>query len=57
MKVGDLVRYKGIVKGLEGQIGIIVDWNGAFPVVFWNGAKPEARTTVIDMIEVINEGG
>ena len=48
MKVGDLVRYKGIVKGLDGQIGIIVDWNGA---------KPEARTTVIDMIEVLNEGG
>lgn len=57
MKVGDLVRYKAIVKGLDGQIGIIVDWNGAFPVVFWNGAKPEVRTTVIDMIEVINEGG
>ena len=53
MKIGDLVKYKAIVQGLDSQIGIIVGWNGAFPVVRWNGAKREVRTTVIDLIEVI----
>tara|TARA_R110000824_G_scaffold31156_4_gene101745 strand:- start:1991 stop:2149 length:159 start_codon:yes stop_codon:yes gene_type:complete len=51
MKIGDLVKYKAIVQGLDGRIGIIVDWNGAFPVVLWNDARREVA--VIDLIEVV----
>ena len=55
MKIGDLVRYKAIVQGLDGWIGIIVGWNGEFPVVLWNGGRREIAVT--GLIEVVNEGG
>ena len=51
MKIGDLVRYKTIVQGLEGWIGIIVGWNGETPVVLWSSG--ERWIAVTDLIEVV----
>ena len=51
MKIGDLVKYKAIVQGLDGWIGIIVAWNGGLPVVLWNGTRREVAIT--DLIEVV----
>ena len=53
MKIGDLVRYKVIVQGLGSWIGVIVDWNGAFPVVLWNSGEREVA--ISGLIEVVNE--
>jgi hypothetical protein len=54
MKVGDLVQYKEFFRGLSGLIGIIVEWNGELPVVYWlhNG---ETSIAIRDFIEVLNE--
>ena len=54
MKVGDLVRYKGFVQGLSGLVGIIVDWNGEMPMVYWLHNR-EINIAVSDFIEVLNE--
>jgi len=61
MKIGDMVRYKPYVKGLDRLIGIIVDFDkgsGKFPIVLWNRSrtngyklKPEAEMP--DLIEVV----
>ena len=52
MKVGDLVRYQANVKGLEGLVGIIVDWNGAGAVVLWARSQ-RSQTELVEFIEVI----
>ena len=51
MKVGDLVKFKDNVKGMKGRIGIVVNWNGAYPVVKWHNG--EDAIEVIEYLEVI----
>jgi hypothetical protein len=56
VKVGDLVRYRSYVRGMEGLRGIIVDWNGEAAVVYWPTRSEGKYTDEISMfIEVINE--
>ena len=35
MKVGDLVRYQGVVRGLDGLVGLIIALNGEGYDVRW----------------------
>ena len=53
MKVGDLVRYKSEIQDLEGWIGIIVGWDGEFPVVLCPVGSWRGGPTPTDLIEVI----
>jgi|6_EtaG_2_1085325.scaffolds.fasta_scaffold03082_8 hypothetical protein len=39
MKVGDLIKFKAEVRGLESLIGIVVGWNGEAAVVHWNSDR------------------
>ena len=55
MKVGDLVRYKSKIQDLEGWIGIIVGWDGEFPVVLCPVGSWRGGPTPTDLIEVLNE--
>ena len=51
MKVGDLVRP--LTPNESHWKGIIIDWEGSDPVVFWNKEFPE-ETEYKEQIEVIN---
>ena len=57
MEIGDLVKFRDEVKGMEGLIGIIIDWNGAYPVVEWNRTCSHLNpsTEVIEFLEVIGK--
>jgi hypothetical protein len=61
MKVGDLVRpIKNALLGAplveEDWKGIIIDWKGADPIVFWNEKFP-AEVEYREQVEVISEAG
>ena len=53
MKVGDLVKYKDWVNGMADLVGIIIGWNGEYPVVLWNTGLEQFA--LLGMIEVLNE--
>ena len=54
MKVGDLVKYKDIVKGMTGLVGIVISYNGYAPRILWL-KRGETETEIPDFLEVINE--
>jgi hypothetical protein len=53
VKVGDLVKYQPIVRGMEGMVGLIVGYNGTLPIIQWNNGTTVAEPA--QLIEVINE--
>ena len=60
MKVGDLVRYKPCVQGLENRLGIVICFNGELPTIQWYETNDmQLVGEFIDppsLIEVVNEG-
>ena len=60
MKVGDLVKpikldlSQGVPLVEEDWNGIIIDWEGSEPVVFWNERFP-AEVEYREQLEVISE--
>ena len=54
MKVGDLVKYKDTVRGMQHYKGIVVGWNGLFPDVLWFNTGIR-ETEPIEFMEVISE--
>ena len=55
MKVGDLVKFKEEVEGMQNLRGIIVRWNGEFPMVAWFNRRTKTipTTEVPEFIEVV----
>jgi hypothetical protein len=51
MKVGDLVKFKDIVQGMEGLTGVIVERNGDLFRVLWSNTT--LGIELPEMIEVI----
>ena len=64
MSVGDLVRFKRGVRGLESLLGVVVELNGSGGVVVqWSSARqrPDGEHNpsceAISLLEVISECG
>ena len=55
MKIGDLVKFRDEVEGMENLRGIIVRWNGDFPMVAWfNRPTITIPTTEVpEFIEIV----
>ena len=53
MKVGDLVKFKSCVQGMQRMVGLIVGYNGTVPIIQWNNGTTVAEPA--QLIEVINE--
>ena len=54
LKVGDLVKFKDEVAGMEGLRGIIVAFNGVYPMVAWASPRYTHPVTEVDhFLEVI----
>jgi len=53
MKVGDLVKFKACMQGMQRMVGLIVGYNGTVPIIQWNNGTTVAEPA--QLIEVINE--
>jgi len=49
MKVGDLVRYQGVVRGLDGLVGLIIATNGEAFDVRWMQQRPAGLQTTVEL--------
>jgi hypothetical protein len=49
MKVGDLVRYQGVVRGLDGLVGLVIATNGEGFDVRWIQQRPERLQTTVEL--------
>jgi hypothetical protein len=49
MKVGDLVRYQGVVRGLDGLVGLIIATNGEAFDVRWVQPRPAGLQTTVEL--------
>ena len=58
MKVGDLVKFKDNVQGMENMRGIIVAFNGIMPMVAWfTGRRSHPVVEIDSFLEVILNKG
>ena len=55
MKVGDIVRFKKKVLGLEKQRGIIVGDDGFSVDVYWYKDAKRVSSELKEFLEVVNE--
>ncbi len=53
MKVGDLVKFRFCVQGMERMVGLVVGLNGSQPIIQWSNGITVAEPA--QLIEVINE--
>lgn len=49
MKVGDLVRYQGVVRGLDGLVGLVIATNGEGFDVRWIQHRLERLQTTVEL--------
>ena len=49
MKVGDLVRYQGVVRGLDSLVGLVIATNGKGFDVHWIQPRPMGLQTTVEL--------
>ena len=49
MKVGDLVRYQGVVRGLDGLVGLVIATNGEGFDIQWVQPRPAGLQTTVEL--------
>ena len=64
MQIGDLVRYSEVLQGLEGFVGIVVDYNSdvntttgtvaAVEVRWFNRGQQEPQIELTEFLEVVS---
>jgi len=55
MKVGDLVRYKPEMRGLEKLMGLVLEFNSDWAVIRWNVKRTLVDSTVTHITEELSE--
>ncbi len=53
MKVGDLVKFRFCVQGMERMVGLVVGLNGTQPIIQWSNGITVAEPA--QLIEVVSE--